>query len=133
MDGALVRLKGWRFSVWLGLPFIQTDELGLQFVFNVEVDGAAVRFELRVPGEKVSGVTMWLRTAADAEQLSKSLPVERTSDFTPQLAPHVEFERSLIVQSPKIPVTYGLVIICVCVYLTTAVARITSSDSMVLH
>jgi hypothetical protein len=121
VDGNLVRLTGRRFSILLGIPLNQAEELGLQFVSNVEANGAAVRFELRVPGEKVSGVTMWLRSAADAEELSKSLPVERTPDFTPQLARHIEFERSLIAQSPKTPVTYGLIIICVCVYLATAI------------
>jgi rhomboid protease GluP len=120
VDGTLVRLTGRQFSIMFGLPFIHTHELGFQFVFNVEVDGDAVRFELRVPGEKARGLTMWLRSAADAEELSKSLPAGRTSDVVPQLAGHVEFERSLIAQSPKTPVTYGLVIACVCVYVTTA-------------
>jgi membrane associated rhomboid family serine protease len=115
-----VRVTGRRFGIFLGLPLTRTEELGRQFVVNVECDAAVVRFELRVPGEKIGGLTVWFRNASEAEELAKSLPIERTSDFIPQLARHVEFERSLIAQSPKTPVTFGLVIICVCVYLTTA-------------
>jgi membrane associated rhomboid family serine protease len=120
VDDALVRVTGRRFGVFIGLPIVDTDELGRQFVVNVEAQGPVVRFELRVPGEKVRGLTVWLRTAEEADGLSKLLPLERTPDFTPQLARHVEFEQSLIAQSPKTPVTYGLVILCVCVYVTTA-------------
>jgi len=120
VDDALVRVTGRRFGVFIGLPVVDTDELGRQFVVNVETQGAVVRFELRVPGEKIQGVTVWLRNATEAETLAGLLPVERTPDFTPQLARHVEFEQSLIAQSPKTPVTYGLVILCVCVYVTTA-------------
>jgi rhomboid protease GluP len=121
VDGAMVRVTGRRFSIFLGLPLTRAEELGRQFVVNVECDRAVVRFELRVPGEKIRGLALWFRSAVQAEELSKSLPIERTPDFTPQLARHVEFERSLIAQSPKDPVTYGLVIICVLAYLTAAV------------
>jgi rhomboid protease GluP len=121
VDDALVRVTGRRFGIFLGLPLKQTEELGRQFVCNVECEECVVRFELRVPGEEVQGVTLWLRDSWQAEELSKLLPVERTPDFTPQLKKHVEFERSLIAQSPKTPVTYGLIITCVCVYLTTAI------------
>jgi rhomboid protease GluP len=121
VDGAVVRVTGRRFSILMGLPLTQVEELGRQFVVNVECDGVAVRFELRVPGEKIRGVVLWFRSAGEAEELSKSLPIEHTPDFTPHLARHVEFERSLTAQSPKTPVTYGLVVICVLVYLTTAI------------
>jgi rhomboid protease GluP len=122
VDGPIVRVTGRRFGIFLGLPLMRTEELGRQFVVNVEFQGAVFRFELRVPGEKVRALTLWLPSAVDAQELSKSLPIERTPDFIPQLGRHVEFERSLIAQSPKTPVTHGLVIICVCVYLATAVA-----------
>ena len=122
VDGALVRVTGRRFSIFLGLPVRHAEELGRQFISNVECDGPVVRFELRVPGEKVKAVALWLRSAEEAGELSISLPSERTPDFSPQLARHVEFERLLIAQSPKTPVTRGLVIICVLSYLTAAVA-----------
>jgi membrane associated rhomboid family serine protease len=120
VDDALLRVTGRRFGVFIGLPVVDTDELGRQFVVNVETQGPVVRFELRVPGEKARGLTVWLRTAEEADELSNFLPLEHTPDFTPQLARHVEFEQSLIAQSPKTPVTYGLLILCVCVYVTTA-------------
>ena len=120
VDDALVRVKGRRYAYWIGIPVVDTDELGRQFVVNVEVQGRAVRFELRVPGEKVRGITLWLRNAAEAEELSRMLPPERTPDFTPQLAAHVQFERSLIAQSPKTPSTYALIGLCVFVFVGTA-------------
>jgi rhomboid protease GluP len=120
VDDALVRVTGRRFRIFIGLPVIDTEELARQFVCNVECEGSVVRFELRVPGEEVQGVTLWLASAPEAEELSKLLPVERTPDFTPQLKKHVEFEQALIAQSPKTPVTYSLIIACVCVYVTTA-------------
>jgi rhomboid protease GluP len=120
VDDALVRVTGRRFAYWIGIPVTDTDELGRLFVVNVETQGSAVRFELRVPGEKVRGLTVWLRTAEEAAALSKLLPAERTADFTPQLARHVEFEQSLIAKSPKTPVTYALIILCACVYVTAA-------------
>jgi membrane associated rhomboid family serine protease len=120
IDDALVRVTGRRFRIFIGLPVIDTEELARQFVCNVECEGSVVRFELRVPGEEVQGVTLWLASAAEAEELSKILPVERTPDFTPQLKMHVEFEQALIAQSPKTPITYALIIACVCVYVTTA-------------
>jgi rhomboid protease GluP len=63
---------------------------------------------------------VWLKSAAEAEELCHLLPSERTPDFTPQLQQHVEFERALIAQSPKTPVTYALLYICVFVYIGTA-------------
>jgi rhomboid protease GluP len=120
VDDVLIRVKGRRYSYWIGISIVDTDELGRQYVMNVEVQGRAVRFELRVPGEKVRGITVWLKTTEGAEQLFQLLPSERTPDFTPQLQQHVQFEESLIAQSPKIPVTYGLIILCVCVYVTAA-------------
>ena len=120
VDQALVRVKGRRFSYWVGIPVIDTDQLGRQHVVNVEVQGRALRFELRVPAEKVRGITLWLKTAAEAKELSQLLPSERTPEFTPQLHQHVAFERSLIAQSPKTPVTYALLGLCVFVYVGTA-------------
>jgi rhomboid protease GluP len=120
VDDALVRVTGRRFGIFVGLPVIDTNELGRQYVVNVETQGPAVRFELRVPGEKIWGVTVWLRNPTEAEALSGLLPVEHTPDFTPQLKGHVEFEQSLIAQSPKTPVTYALLATCVLVYVGTA-------------
>jgi membrane associated rhomboid family serine protease len=120
VDDALVRVSGRRFAYLVGIPVVDTDELGRRYVVNVESQGRAVRFELRVPGEKVRGLTVWFKSAADAEGLSKLLPAERTPDFTPQLQQHVEFEQALIAQSPKAPVTYALLGLCVFVYLGTA-------------
>jgi rhomboid protease GluP len=120
VDQALVRVKGRRFSYWMGIPVIDTDHLGRQYIMNVEVQGRAVRFELRVPAEKVRGMTLWLKTAAEAKELSQLLPSECTPECTPQLHQHVAFERSLIAQSPKTPVTYALFGLCVFVYVGTA-------------
>jgi rhomboid protease GluP len=120
VDDALICVKGRRFVYWLGMPVVNTDELGRRYVVNVEALGRAVRFELRVPGEKVRGLTVWLKTNQEAEELSKLLPSERTPDFTPQLQQHVEFEQSLIAQSPKTPITYTLLGLCVFVYVGTA-------------
>jgi rhomboid protease GluP len=120
VDDVHVFVTGHRYGVFMGLPLNNTEELGRQYVVNVECQGSAVRFELRVPGEKVCGVTVWLRGEAQAEELSKVLPAERTSDFVPRLEGHIEFERALIAQSPKTPVTYGFIFICVFVYVGTA-------------
>jgi rhomboid protease GluP len=120
VDGEIVRVTGRRFSIWFALPLPRTDELGRQFIVNVECDGPVVRFELRVPGEKCCGLTLWLRSASEAEELTRTLPTERTPDFVPKLLAHVEFERRLIAQSPTPRVTYALIVVNVCVYLVTA-------------
>jgi rhomboid protease GluP len=120
VDDALVRVTGRRFGVFVGLPSNVTDKLGWQIVVNVETQGRAVRFELRVPDHKVRGLTVWLPSEAEAKELAEVLPSARTADFTPQLVQHVEFEQALIAQSPKTPVTYALMVICVCVYVVTA-------------
>lgn len=120
VDDVLVCVQGRRYAYLIGIPVVDTDELGRQYVVNVEVQGRAVRFELRVPGEKIRGISLWLRSQAEADELAKMLPLDRTSDFTPQLERHVEFERSLIAQSPKTPVTYALLGLCVFVYVGTA-------------
>jgi rhomboid protease GluP len=121
VDGEIVRVTGRRFSIWFGLPLPRTDDLGRQFIVNVECDGTVVRFELRVPGEKCRGITLWLRSASEAEDLTRALPTERTPDFAPQLLAHVEFECRLIAQSPTPRVTYALIVVNVCVYLATAI------------
>ena len=51
VDDALVRVGGRRFAYWVGIPVADTAELGRRYVVNVESQGCAVRFELRVPGE----------------------------------------------------------------------------------
>ena len=66
VDDALVRVTGRRFRIFIGLPVIDTEELARQFVCNVECEGSVVRFELRVPGEEVQGVTLWLRDFKEA-------------------------------------------------------------------
>lgn len=120
VDDALVCIGGRRFAYLVGIPVVDTNELGRRYVVNVESQGRAVRFELRVPGEKVRGLTLWLKSAAEAEELSKLLPAERTSDFAPQLQQHIEFENALFAQAPKTPVTYTLLGLCVFVYVGTA-------------
>jgi rhomboid protease GluP len=120
VDGDLVCVTGRRFGVFFGLPLVRTEELGRRFVCNVEMDGAVIRFELCVPGEKVPGLTFWLPRAADAQELVRLLPATRTSDFIPGLKHHIEFEHSLIAQSPNTPVTYALLGLCVFVYVGTA-------------
>jgi rhomboid protease GluP len=116
VDDALVCVHGRRFAYLVGIPVVAKDELGRQYVVNVEVQGRVVRFELRVPGEKVRGVTLWLDAQAEAQELAQLLPSERTADFTPQLKLHIEFEQALISQSPKTPMTYALLFACVFFY-----------------
>src|SRR5277367_774115 len=40
VDDALVRVTGRRFGIFLGLPLTQTEELGRQFVCNVECEAS---------------------------------------------------------------------------------------------
>jgi rhomboid protease GluP len=120
VDDTLVRVRGRRYAYLIGIPVIDTEDLGRRYVVNVETQGRAVRFELRVPEQKVRGITIWSGTQAEAVEVSQLLPSERTTDFTPQLQRHVEFERALIAQSPKTPVTYSLLGLCIFVYLGTA-------------
>lgn len=116
VDGPLIKLKGRRISYVAGIPFFRAEELGRAYVVNVEVQDRALRFELRVPGEQVRHVTLWLKSAEDASELAGMLPAERTQDFVPQLPEHVEFERLLNAQSPKAPVTHVLIGLCVIAY-----------------
>lgn len=122
VDGGVVRVSGYNFSLWLGLPMRRTDELGRQFIVNVECSGPAVRFELRVPGEKCCGLTLWFRGAEDALELTRALPTERTPDFVPKLLAHVDFEQQLVAQARTPRVTYALIVINICVYMSTVIA-----------
>ena len=121
IDREHVRVTGRRFGVVLGLPLKREVEIERQAIVNAETDGNVIRFEHRLPGSKVRGLTMWLPSPSEAERLAKALPTERTIDFRPQLVAHVEFERCLIAQSPNTPATYGLVGINVLVFLATAI------------
>jgi rhomboid protease GluP len=121
VSDALVRVTGRRFGVFLGVPIIATHDLGRRYIVNVETEGPVVRFELRVPDQRIRGLTIWLRNTEEAEALAGLLPVQRTADFAPQLKDHVEFEHWLIAQSPNTPVTYALLGICIFVYVGAAI------------
>jgi rhomboid protease GluP len=120
VDDKLIHLQGRRFAYLIGIPVSASNELGRQYVVNAELQEHAVRFELRVPSENACGITLWLKTAAQADELFRLLPSERTTDFAPQLGRHLEFEQSLAARSPTTPVTYSLLGVCLFVYAGTA-------------
>jgi rhomboid protease GluP len=116
-DGVGLTLTGRRGGGLMGAAFKRQVRLERKYIVNVECDGNVIRFEYRVPDESIPGLMIWLADPAGALRLAKTLPAERTADFSPRLLAHIEFERFLIAQSPKTPVTYGLVALNVLVYL----------------
>lgn len=120
VDDTVVKVRGRRASYMAGIPLRRTEELGRRYITNVEVQECVVRFELTVPGQKVRHLALWLKSPEEALELSRMLPMERTQDFVPRLKERVEFERLLIAQSAKTPVTWTLVGLCILVYAATA-------------
>ncbi len=99
----------------------RTSRLLWQNIVNVECAESVVYFDYHSAGTSNRGITLWLADSATAEQIVAILPKERTADFRPQLKVHADFERNLIAQSPKTPVTLALVTLNALVFLAMGI------------
>jgi rhomboid protease GluP len=101
----------------LGSFAVRSIQLLWQNVVNVERADNVVYLAHHPQGSSTRGITLWFADAAGAERVVAALPKGRTADFRPQLAGHIHFERGLIAQSPRTPVTVGLVAVNTLVFL----------------
>ena len=99
----------------------RTSRLLWQNIVNVECAESVVYFDYHSAGTSNRGITLWLADSATAEQIVAILPKERTADFRPQLKVHADFERNLIAQSPKTPVTLAFITLNALVFLAMGI------------
>jgi membrane associated rhomboid family serine protease len=118
-DGLRLLVRGRRFGFFLGLPLLRRIEIEIAHVVNVEVEGNVVRLECRIDGKPTRSLTFWAVSAAEAAELVQLLPSARSPDFHPQLAAHLAFEERLQAGSPSLPVTYGVAVACVLMFIVT--------------
>jgi rhomboid protease GluP len=123
-DGIHVYLSGRVRQRNFGASSSQQDvQLSLREIADVESQGRLVRFAYEVGKEDDVAITLRLADDAAAERLVAMLPTVRTEDFRPQqIKADAEFVTRLMAQSPKTPVTIGLVATNVLAFLATVYA-----------
>jgi hypothetical protein len=111
--GIHLRLSGRRAGLpgLFGTLFKRQVQLNWRGIADVELDENVVHFAYHSADAADGAITLWLPDRSTAEQLASVLPKERTPNFRPQLRIHADFERNLIAQSPKTPVTVVLIAI----------------------
>jgi rhomboid protease GluP len=97
----------------------QQVQLSWRQIADVESEGNLVRFAYDSGDEDSGAITLWLADSSAAERLVAILPKVRTKNFRPQIKADVEFASRLTTQSPKTPVTVGLVLANVLVFIGT--------------
>jgi membrane associated rhomboid family serine protease len=117
-DGVCMWLSG-RSAGLLGSIFTRRVPLMWRRIVNVESDDNVLHFVYHDEASVDRAITLWLPDRAAAERLATILPKARTSDFSPQIKAHAEFERAVIAQSPHTPVTVALVATNTLVFLVT--------------
>jgi membrane associated rhomboid family serine protease len=117
-DGIHLQLSGIRAGLpgLFGSMFERQVQLNWRGIVDVESGENVVHFAYHSPDAEDRAITLWLPDRSTAMRLATVLPKARTADFRPQLKVHADFERNLIAQSPKTPVTVVLVAINVLVF-----------------
>jgi rhomboid protease GluP len=131
-DAAILSISGRRLGIAFGFigSFVpQRTDLNRKCITDVESDSNAVHIVYRPQGENSKAITLYLPDPPAAQRLSATLPQARSSDFKPQLKEQLEFERRLIAQSPRTPVTVGLVAVNVLLYLVTLIVGAASGTA----
>ncbi|MEJ1962017.1 MAG: rhomboid family intramembrane serine protease [Gammaproteobacteria bacterium] len=122
VGAAIVRISGRRQTL-LGGPFLPyTRDFVRERIFNVEVEGRAIRLEYREPHGSVAAVTFQLASEPEAAQLVQRLPAERSTDFRPQLPDALQFEERLRQRTDWTPVTTTIIAINILVFAAMAFA-----------
>jgi rhomboid protease GluP len=122
-DGIHLQLSGRRAGLpgLFGSLFQRRVQLSWRGIVDVELDENVVHFAYHTPVAADGAITLWLPDRCAAEQLAAVLPKERTENYRPQLKVHADFERNLIAQSPKTPVTVVLVAINALVFVAMGI------------
>jgi hypothetical protein len=123
-DGIYLRLTGRRAGLLglFGTLFQREVALSWGGMVDVESDENVVYFSYHSEDSTTRGVTLWLPDSATVDRLIVALPKTRTPEFRAQLKAHADFERNLIAQSSKTPVTVALVSINVLVFVAMGIA-----------
>ena len=120
-DGPHVKLSGRRSGLF-GSLFGRKVEFEWRGIFDVESDSNVIHFTYRQYLAHNGSITLWFSDQTTAQRLAAILPREGTANFHPQLHARLQFERNLIAQSRRTPVTVGLVAINTLVFLATVLA-----------
>ncbi len=120
-DGLRVKLSGRRSGLF-GSLFRHEVEFEWKGIFDVESDSNVVHFTYQQYLAHNGSITLWFSDQATAQRLAAVLPTQQTANFHPQLDARVQFERNLIAQSRRTPVTVGLVALNTLVFLATVLA-----------
>ena len=122
-DGIHLRLSGRRAGLpgLFGSLFQRQVQLNWRGIIDVESDENVVHLAYHTPDAADRAITLWLPDHSAAERLATVLPKGRTADFRPELKVHADFERNIIAQSPKTPVTVVLVAINALVFTTMGI------------
>ncbi|HEY2779383.1 MAG TPA: rhomboid family intramembrane serine protease [Steroidobacteraceae bacterium] len=124
-DGINLQFSGRHTGAVRGLfgPLFQKQiSLSWPRIVDVESEGNEIHLAYLVPEAAKSAITLWFPNQPAAERLASVLPKKRTPEFRPQLRATVQFERGLVAQSPRTPVTIGLIAVNALIFLATAAA-----------
>jgi rhomboid protease GluP len=126
-DGVFLRLSSSRFPAsWrrLNALFRRTVDLRVDRLWNVETETNILHLESRSAESLTEAVTIWLADEASAERIAALLPKEKAPDFQPQLRRRLAFEQALLARAPTTPITSGLVLLNVLVFVFTFAAGV---------
>ena len=93
-------LRGWQRS-WLGVPLQTEIRLDPGAVRNTVSDGALVRFESQLDGERRRRWQCYAEDAASATALAEQLPATRTEGFDEEWAQLRAFEQGCRLAAPR--------------------------------
>jgi membrane associated rhomboid family serine protease len=86
-------------------------------IANVESAGRLVRLEYRTEEGIPGSVQLQLADDSAAAALVAVLPKTRTPDFRPQIEANIKFAKELRARSPRTPVTWGLILVNILVFI----------------
>jgi membrane associated rhomboid family serine protease len=102
-----------RFTALKRRPFWFGKKIEREFtqdcVSDVEQADNRVRLKLLIPGEKPRALVMRAVNAAEAAAIAAGLPALKTARFVPVMGERAAFESSLLLVTPRTPVTLSLV------------------------
>lgn len=123
LGGGLVIVTGRRVVFGLGLPLKLEQEIDRERIVNVELLGAALRFEVERHGGRPLALTCHFEKAAAADQFARRLPERRTPDFQPRLASQIEFEERIRARGRWAPITGTLIALNTLAFIVGAIVR----------
>jgi rhomboid protease GluP len=122
-DGICVYLSGQAGARLSFFPSQDQVELPWRQIGDVEQQGSLVRFAYGGGEVEDGAITLRLSDDTAAAALVAVLPKTRTEGYRPQIKENANFETRLIAQSPKTPVTIGLIAVNAILLIATLVSK----------